>query len=229
MLTAICELLNLKVPRQNIPRFHNRERYRDVDTIAGLRILQTYPADPDAGPAYVSLGLFRSLQTTTLDLLTTYMPKGSDQARAFEDWLDDMERGGRPPLHKVAALDRRNFILPASNFPSILAEHCLLSEFYSVLERCGGKVPLARLIEISDEIGSSAHVWPAELSGAAFAEGLEHDRKRWTASLVEMADRAGCLGRLAARMAPYALPAADAEAAIDALSRRLAQIEPPPL
>jgi hypothetical protein len=63
------------------------------------------------------------------------------------------------------------------------------------------EAPAALAGEIASEIGALVPCWPAELMPEALGAGLARDPRRWTATLIDVADRAGLLGELIWRAA----------------------------
>lgn len=225
VLMALSRLLGNPGELELTTRAARNASLREIVSSDDLRRLQILGPNEDYRQIPVSMGLFRTLRTTTIWWLDGQFMNDLNVRGSFEIWKSTVHDARPPPLHHILSLSRQMFMSAPAKQARRLTEHCLLRELYLPIEKCAEQVPPQLLVEAAEKMGALAYVWPEELWGNAFDENLARDRKRWVATFVETADRAGCLGDLASILTDYAPAAPRIAPMIEAYELRLSSLE----
>jgi hypothetical protein len=113
--------------------------------------------------------------------------------KEFAEWMHRARSGEAIPLHALLPLSHWTVALDLVKDRSGLGRRCTVAELHAPIQHLAETAPLELVLELAGNIGRDAFAWPAELSDPQLAENLARDRKRWSATLVEYADRAGKL------------------------------------
>lgn len=186
------------------------ERMRpDIESNEQLRVNQLlgeYRRYSQARSDYLSIrvGLLCFLSSPVTSAIRASMSDRRSDFAEIESLLraiSDYPSGRIPSLSELQILrsEHAPILLPIGEDPNLLddaATRSVTPELYAPLREMLRGFQVDTLVEMASFVQSSAIVWPRELTYDALPQALHRDRQRWTATLIEIADRCGLLGEM---------------------------------
>jgi len=72
----------------------------------------------------------------------------------------------------------------------------LMTDIHPALRTALVEIPPSVMVDAVASLWRAAQIWPVDLAPDRLGDGLAHDTHRWTATLIDVADRTGLLGKL---------------------------------
>jgi hypothetical protein len=191
----VLTLVGAEIPFLVRESFRQIQRFHEIDSIEELRaitLLHGLGGAPIDSRLHVRMDLLPTLDREALGEARSIFRSPPDILRRLVDSRSG-EGSEKIDLAELGRLGREILPVNPAKFPQSAIARGITRELHVPIQAAGREVAIDAFLTFAHYKPERVPGWPAELHPDVLAEGLRHDPKRWTATLVEIADRAGML------------------------------------
>lgn len=191
----LLTLAGTEIPFLVSESFREIRPFHEIDSIEELRavtLLHGLGGAPIDSRLHVRMDLLPTLDHEALGEAQSIFKFLPDNLRRLLNSLPKGE-GEEIDLADLSRIGREILPVDPASFPYSAIARGITRELHVPIQTAGREVAIDAFLTFAHYKPDRVPGWPAELHSDVLADGLRHDPKRWIATLVEIADRAGML------------------------------------